>query len=123
VPIEALIAYAHVESVDRSVAFYRRLGLEVENTHTFEDRLVWAFMEHGDAKLMLALADGPIEAGDQAVLFYCWTPDVEALHDELAAAGLDVGPVTHPFYMPAGEFRLEDPDGYVLLVGQLGDAS
>jgi hypothetical protein len=54
--------------------------------------------------------------------FYCWTPDVEGLYDELAAAGVEVGDVTRPFYMPAGEFRAEDPDGYVPLVGQLDDA-
>jgi hypothetical protein len=36
---------------------------------------------------------------------------------------VEVGEITRPFYMPAGEFRLEDPDGYVLLVGQLDDAS
>ena len=121
-PIDSLIAYAHVENVDRSIEFYRRLGLEVENSHTDEGRLVWAFMTRGDEKLMLALADGPIDAGNQAVLFYCWTSDVQSLHDELAAAGVEVGPVTHPFYMPAGELRVEDPDGYVLLVGQLGAA-
>ena len=122
-PIDALIPYAHVEDVSRSIEFYRRLGLEVENTHTVEGRLVWALMARDDARLMLALADGPIDAANQAVLFYCWTPDVRALHAELAAAGVEVGPVTEPFYMPAGEFRVEDPDGYVLLVGQLGDAS
>ena len=120
--IDALTAYAHVEDVDRSIEFYRRLGLEVENTYTVEGRLSWAFLVRGDARLMLALADGPVDAANQAVLFYCWTPDVQALHDELAAAGVDVGEVTRPFYMPAGEFRVEDPDGYVLLVGQLGDA-
>ena len=46
-----------------------------------------------------------------------------SLHDEFAAAGVEVGPVTHPFYMPAGELRVEDPDAYGLLVGQLGDAA
>jgi hypothetical protein len=35
--------------------------------------------------------------------------------------GLEVGDFQHPFYMPAGEFRAIDPDGYVLLVGQLDD--
>ena len=72
---------------------------------------------------MLALASGPIDAASQAVLFYCWAPDVQRLHDELAAAGVEVGAVTRPFYMPAGEFRAQDPDGYVLLVGQLSDPS
>ena len=72
---------------------------------------------------MLALADGPFDASQQAVLFYCWTADVAALRDELQAAGVRVGAIEHPFYMPAGELRLEDPDGYVMLVGQLGEAT
>ena len=123
-PIDALTAYAHVADVGRSVEFYRHLGLEVESSYESEGKLVWALVARpGDAsdkgaRLMLALASGPIDAGNQAVLFYCWTGDVEGLHDELAAAGVEVGDVTRLFYMPAGEFRVEDPDGYVLLVGQ-----
>jgi catechol 2,3-dioxygenase-like lactoylglutathione lyase family enzyme len=125
VPIEALTAYAHVADVQRSVDFYRLLGLEVQSRHESEGQLVWALVARagtpgdGDAKLMLARASGPVDAGSQAVLFYCWTADVVALHLELAAASVEVGELTHPFYMPAGEFRVEDPDGYVLLVGQL----
>ena len=72
---------------------------------------------------MLALADGPVDASQQAVLFYCWTPDVQALHAELRAAGIEVGPIESRFYMPRGEFRVADPDGYVLLVGQLNDGT
>ena len=130
VPIDALTAYAHVSDVRRSVEFYRRLGLEVDSSYESDGKLVWALVARaadtsGDARarLMLALASGPVDAAMQAVLFYCWTPDIQQLHDELAAAGVEVGEVTRPFYMPAGEFRVEDPDGYVLLVGQLGDAS
>jgi hypothetical protein len=72
---------------------------------------------------MVALADGSIVASDQAVLFYCWTCDVRRLHDELASTGIDVDDVEHPFYMPAGEFPMLDPDGYVVLVGQLNAVS
>ena len=68
---------------------------------------------------MVALASGPIVASDQAVLFYCWSPDVRRLHEELADAGIEVGPIERRFYMPAGEFRTADPDGYVILIGQL----
>ena len=125
-PIDGLTAYAHVADVRRSVEFYERLGLRVENTHDVDGRPVWAFLASpaddatsAGARLMLALASGPIVASDQAVLFYCWTTDVRLLHDELAAAAVDVGEIQHPFYMPAGEFRTADPDGYVLLVGQL----
>lgn len=117
-------AYAHVADVPRSIAFYSHLGLEVRGTHEEGGRMVWAFMTAADTRtqspgLMLAQGNGAIEAGEQAVLFYCWTPDVRALRDELLAAGVEVGRVTTPFYMPAGEIRLEDPDGYVLLIGQL----
>ena len=120
-PIDALTAYAHVADVRRSIEFYRRLGLEVASTHELNGKLVWALVTRGDARLMLAQASGSIDAGVQAVLFYCWTRDVNGLHDELAAVGVDVRDVTHPSYMPAGELRVEDPDGYVVLVGQLDE--
>ena len=130
VSIDALTAYAHVADVGRSVEFYRQLGLELEGSYESDGRLVWALVaraadtpDEARARLMLALASGPIDAATQGVLFYCWAPDVQRLRDALAAAGVEVGEVTRPFYMPAGEFRVEDPDGYVLLVGQRGDAS
>jgi catechol 2,3-dioxygenase-like lactoylglutathione lyase family enzyme len=123
VPIDALIPYAHVADVQRSVDFYRRLGLEVVNTHEPGGNLAWAFVANdAGARVMLALADGQVVAEQQAVLFYCWSPDVQALHDELEAAGVPVGEVHRPFYMPLGEFRVADPDGYVVLVGQLDSA-
>jgi catechol 2,3-dioxygenase-like lactoylglutathione lyase family enzyme len=129
VPIHSLTAYAHVADVQRSVDFYRLLGLELHGTHEDDGVLVWAFVagaandpNRAGARLMLALADAPVDPSQQAVLFYCWTDDVRALRDELVAAGVEVGEVTHPFYMPAGEIRVVDPDGYVLLVGQLGPA-
>lgn len=129
-PIDALTPYAHVADVGRSVEFYRHLGLDVQSSYASEGKLVWALVarpsdtpREAETRLMLALASGPVDAGSQAVLFYCWTADVEGLHDELVAAGVEVGDVKRPHYMPAGEFRAEDPDGYVLLVGQLDDAS
>jgi hypothetical protein len=46
-------------------------------------------------------------------------PGCEEAAREAAGGGIDVGEIEYPFYMPAGEFRVVDPDGYVLLVGQL----
>jgi catechol 2,3-dioxygenase-like lactoylglutathione lyase family enzyme len=126
VPITGLTPYVHVADVRRSVDFYRRLGLELRNSHEEEGALVWAFVtspapdpNDAGARLMLALSDGPIDDSQQAVLLYCWTSDVRALHAELREGGIAVGEIERPFYMPAGEFRLTDPDGYVLVVGQL----
>jgi hypothetical protein len=125
-PIHGLTAYAHVADVQRSLDFYRRLGLDLRNSHEEEGVLVWAFVtspaadpNDAGARLMLAAAEHPVIAADQAVLFYCWTHDIRGLHDELEAVGVDVGEIEYPFYMQSGEFRVVDPDGYVLLVGQL----
>ena len=118
--LTGLWPYAHVADVQRSIDFYARLGLEVRDTHDHEGRLVWAFLASSDsAGLMLALAGERVDPHAQAVLFYCWAPDIAALREELVRDGVEVGEVTHPFYMPAGEIRVADPDGYVLLVGQL----
>lgn len=123
--IDGLTAYAHVADVGRSIEFYRHLGLEVASTHEADGKLVWALVTNASddphtagARLMLAQASGPIEAESQAVLFYCWTPDVKQLHERLLDAKLGVGALSTPIYMPAGEFRVHDPDGYVILVGE-----
>jgi uncharacterized glyoxalase superfamily protein PhnB len=119
--LQNLVPYAHVESVQRAIDFYEQLGFEAVNTFQPEEaeRPVWAYLVSGGAQLMLAEADEPVDPSQQAVLFYLYTDDVVGLHAELGEAGVDVGEISHPFYMPAGEFRIEDPDGYVSLVAQL----
>lgn len=135
--ITSLIPYAHVTDVKRSLAFYALLGMSVRSTHaTPEGRTVWANAESGEARLMLALASDKIAADQQAVLLYMHCADVAGLRTRLLAEGLHDGgtycgqhgpnsnrlvvfEVAYPFYMPAGELRVHDPDGYVLLIGQL----
>jgi len=51
-----------------------------------------------------------------AVLFYIYCDDVEGLRNHLLASGVKAGPIQTPFYAPSGEFRIEDPDGYVIMV-------
>jgi len=76
----------------------------------------WAWLKSGDAQLMLAAASHPVVAEQQAVLFYVYTDDVAAAQASLAEAGLGPGEITTPFYAPRGEFRLVDPDGYVVMI-------
>jgi hypothetical protein len=47
-------------------------------------------------------------------LVYC--DDVPAFRSALLAAGVEAGPISQPFYNPRGEFRVTDPDGYVLMI-------
>jgi hypothetical protein len=117
-PLHTLVPMIHVRSVRLSTEFYQKLGFVERNTHTPPERVhpVWAWLASGDAHLMLAEADEPVDATKQAVLFYLYSSDVAVFRNELIAAGVDAGPIKHPFYAPRGEFRVTDPDGYVFMV-------
>ena len=117
--VERLIAMAHVADVRRSADFYSLLGFLVVGTFKNDAGVpCWVHLESGNANLMLSKADAPVIAEQQAVLFYLYSDDLTGLREHLLASGVAVAGITYPFYMPKGEFRLADPDGYVLLIGQ-----
>ena len=107
-----------VKNVEASIAFYRRLGFEVEDSFAAQGatKPTWAWLESGEAQLMLATAKEEIVPDQKRVLFYLYTDDVAAAHASLAEAGLNPGEITTPFYAPRGEFQLVDADGYVLMI-------
>ena len=126
---------AHVADVERSICFYELLGLQVENRMQEDGRTNWASVRKEGASLMLAAASDPGTPEQQAILFYLYCPDVSALRAHLLANGVADGgefcggpgpnggrsvvfEATHPDYMPKGELRVADPDGYCLLIGQ-----
>ena len=116
--VRSLVAMPRVRSVPESIAFYRRLGFEVENTFVPEGHTgpAWAYLTAGRAHLMVAEGDETVVPTQQGVLFYAYCDDVPALREELMAAGVPAGPIETPFYAPKGEFRIEDPDAYVIMV-------
>lgn len=118
VPVRSLVPLAFVGSVPASIAFYELLGLRVGNTFTpaGEAEPSWAYLLSDRAQLMLARATDAVVASQQAVLFYVYCDDVAGLREELLASGVPAGPIQTPFYAPRGEFRIEDPDGYVVMV-------
>jgi hypothetical protein len=141
--VDRLVPFVHVADVEASLAFYALLGFEAR--HVMRDasgRAFWAMAQSGGrgdgegAEIMFARADGPVDPAQQAVLFYMYSRNVSALRAGLLAGGLhdggvycgQAGPnagrrvvfmVAHPHYMPAGEVRVADPDGYCILVGEL----
>ena len=114
----SLVPMAHVRSVERSIAFYRLLGFEEGNRHTPEGQAepVWAWLRSDGAHLMVAAATEPVAPDKQAVLFYVYCDDVAGFREQLTRAGVEAGPIRSPFYAPRGEFRVVDPDGYVLMI-------
>jgi catechol 2,3-dioxygenase-like lactoylglutathione lyase family enzyme len=116
-----LIPMAHVADVQRSVDFYKMLGMELGGSlKGTTGGLQWARVACESAELMFARASDPVVASQQAVLFYLYSPDLIALRDHLLASGVRVSAITYPDYMAKGEVRVEDPDGYCLLIGQAG---
>lgn len=120
VPVRDLVPYAHVRDITESIDFYSLLGFEVVSAVGGKgERHWWAYLQSDRARLMLAAATEPIDPAQQAILFYAYTDDLAGLRAQLVAAKRKPSRVTRPAHMPAGEMRLEDPDGYVILVGQL----
>jgi len=117
----SLVAFAHVADVERSIRFYADLGFEVGNRVLSDDgaKPVWAWLHTEKANLMVGLADEPVDPQQQAVLFYLYFDDIQATRDALVGLGHAPGAICHPFYMPGGECRLLDPDGYVLMLAQI----
>jgi catechol 2,3-dioxygenase-like lactoylglutathione lyase family enzyme len=140
--VTEVVAMVHVSDVERSVAFYAQLGFECESRFSNADRQTnWASVRSGTARLFFARASGPIPAQDQAVLFYMYSDHVGELRAHLLQHGLrDAGAppgegpfpeleyasegyvfqIVPRFYMPLGELRVHDPDGYCILIGQIG---
>ena len=122
----SLVAFAHVADVERSIRFYADLGFEVGNRVQSDEAqpdggstTVWAWLHSEKANLMVGLADEPVDPGQQAVLFYLYFDDIQATRDALVGLGHAPSAICHPFYMPGGECRLLDPDGYVLMLAQI----
>lgn len=133
--VHRLVPMAHVADVERSVRFYELLGFKVGNRMQEGGRTNWASVESDAASLMLAVASDPVKPEQQAILFYLYCPDVSAMRAHLLASGVSDGgkfcggpgpnggrsvvfEATYPDYMPKGELRVADPDGYCLLIGQ-----
>jgi hypothetical protein len=134
--MKARVSYSvpmlHVMDVERALKFYELLGFVA--TNVLKDpagKAVWAWLschrgevaertiENESAAVMLAQASHPVDAGVQAVLLYMYSADLPGLREHLLANGVEASEIEHRFYMEKGEMRVTDPDGYVVLVGQI----
>ena len=119
--VNGLIPLAHSADVQRSIDFYKLLGMEVRGSlRNSSGELQWVHLTCDQADLMFTRASEPVITGQPAVLFYLYSPDLIALREHLLASGVNVSPITYPEYMPKGELCLQDADGYTLLIGQAG---
>jgi catechol 2,3-dioxygenase-like lactoylglutathione lyase family enzyme len=124
-PVSGLVPMIPVMDIERSVEFYRLLGFVVGNRVPRKGRMNWAWLYAQNApdwrrgpNLMLSRSERAIDGWARSILFYLYATDLAGLRGQLVAAGQNPGTITHPEYLPQGEFAIEDPDGYCLMIAQ-----
>ena len=110
-----LIPMLPVKSMQVSVDFYcRMLGFEVENRN---DHWGWAMLRFDECRLMVdqSINANPGKARDS--ILYLYPDDVVEYHKQVRKNGLVVPELDVTFY-GLTEFRISDPDGNRLWIGQ-----
>jgi len=103
-----------VRSMPASVAFYRKLGFEVEQRN---DEWRWARLAHGDCHLMLDESINAAPMAPRNSVLYLYPDNITEYREEIRANGLPLPELEETFYGMI-EFRIDDPDGNRLWIGQ-----
>jgi catechol 2,3-dioxygenase-like lactoylglutathione lyase family enzyme len=113
--MNALIPMLPVKQLARSVEFYcGRLGFQVE---TRRDDWGWAMLRFDAVRLMLDQSIHQHPGAGREAVFYLYPDDVAAYHAMVRRNGLVLPDLDRTFYGHL-EFRIEDPDGNRLWIGQ-----
>jgi uncharacterized glyoxalase superfamily protein PhnB len=110
-----LIPMLPVRSMPASVDFYcKMLGFEAENRN---DGWGWAMLRFDDCRLMVDQSINVHPGNVRDPILYLYPDDIVAYHRQVRTNGLTVPELEVTFY-GLTEFRLNDPDGNRLWIGQ-----
>lgn len=112
--MERLIPMLPVANIARSVEFYGKLGFEVENRN---DEWRWAMLRFGECRLMIDQSINPHPGMPRTGVLYLYPSDIVGYHAQVRSNGIDIPDLETTFY-GLTEFRLDDPDGNRLWIGQ-----
>jgi predicted enzyme related to lactoylglutathione lyase len=110
----------YVTDLARSARFYQLLGY-AEQASGQDSEWAYRYLKTGACGLLLA-AGTTVARQTGPVTLYLQVHDADAVAGELRAAGVPVEHLGHPDHAPGGELKVTDPDGYVLLLGQVTGA-
>ncbi|HEY9182097.1 MAG TPA: VOC family protein [Gammaproteobacteria bacterium] len=109
-----LIPMLPVRSVAASVEFYRKLGFEIEQRN---DKWGWAMLRFDECRLMVDQSINVQPRAPRLSVIYLYPEDIVEYHRQLRSNGLDIPDLDVTFYGMT-EFRVDDPDGNRLWIGQ-----
>lgn len=109
-----IIPMLPVRNMPASVDFYRKLGFAVERE---SEEWGWAKLRFGECCLMVDQSIQPHPGAPRTSVLYLYPEDVVEYHRHVRAQGVKVPDLDVTFY-GMREFRVEDPDGNRLWIGQ-----
>jgi catechol 2,3-dioxygenase-like lactoylglutathione lyase family enzyme len=112
--MDRIIPMLPVRNMQASVEFYQKLGFGVERK---EDDWGWAMLSFGECRLMVDQSINHHGFMSRQSILYFYPENIVEYHKHVREAGLDIPDLDITFYGMT-EFRLEDPDGNRLWIGQ-----
>lgn len=112
--LNRIIPMLPVKSVSASIAFYQKLGFTVERSH---HGWGWAMLCFGDCRLMLDQSINTKPDAPRQSVIYLYPDNIAEYHGQVRKNGLNIPDLQDTFY-GMKEFRINDPDGNPLWIGQ-----
>lgn len=112
--LNRIIPMLPVKSIADSVMFYQKLGFTVEHRN---DHWGWAMLCLGECRLMVDQSINRHPDAPRQSVIYLYPENVVEYHEQVRAAGIAAPDLAVTFY-GVTEFRIDDPDGNRLWIGQ-----
>jgi len=109
-----LIPMLPARSIAASIAFYEKLGFTVEQRN---DGWGWAMLRFDECRLMIDQSINVHPGIPRASVLYLYPDDIAGYHAQVRRNGLTIPDLEQSFYGMT-EFRIDDPDGNRLWIGQ-----
>jgi catechol 2,3-dioxygenase-like lactoylglutathione lyase family enzyme len=103
-----------VRSMPSSVEFYQKLGFSIEKKN---DGWRWAMLRFGECRVMVDESINVQPAAPRQSVLYLYPDDIVEYHRQVRENGLEIPDLDVTFY-GLTEFRIDDPDGNRLWIGQ-----
>lgn len=112
--LNQIVPMLPISNLAASIEFYEKLGFEVEAQ---DDELQWAYLSFSESSLMIDQSINQHPDSRRQSVLYLYPEKIEEFHREVRAAGIEIPDLDVRFYGMT-EFRLQDPDGNRLWIGQ-----